>query len=342
LQNDLIEAKREYLTNAEMRSIADTKIQTPYGEGFIESERLEKFDTGDLKMYQLKLEFGATLFCPLDDEVVKPYTETKAQVVNGEIANPKELTKSLMAIIRPLKVRCIAACCLQQSLPLILDTLSTRAGEDEVSGLLNSLESSRLVACKARLDEDLSQLFKEAFAIEFGDGVNEGDGGFGHRGTSEMFFLTQEAGVNNSIVDFLTLLYCPREDDQLVSDWDTMSFSEPLLLTRIIDVLEKFVLSEKKDGAKFDFNTDPNLWRMACESGGKFALYCTSFSGVVVNILNTIDKFSDEQFDRLKDRIFPILCNLVRVQSNDIRNLVADLLNAKISPLLGLSSDCSN
>ena len=85
LQNDLIEAKREYLTNAEMRSIADTKIQTPYGEGFIESERLEKFDTGDLKMYQLKLEFGATLFCPLDDEVVKPYTETKAQVVNGKL-----------------------------------------------------------------------------------------------------------------------------------------------------------------------------------------------------------------------------------------------------------------
>merc|ERR1719223_1270488 len=86
LQNDLIEAKREYISNAEIEGIANTKILTPYGEGFVEDERVEKCDTGDLKMYQLKLEFGATLFCPLDDAAVKPYTQMKAQVDNGEVA----------------------------------------------------------------------------------------------------------------------------------------------------------------------------------------------------------------------------------------------------------------
>jgi hypothetical protein len=157
------------------------------------------------------------------------------------------------------------------------------------------------------------------------------DSGLGHLGSCEMFFLTQEASANNILVRLLSLLYCPREGT-VTKAWDTVAFSEPLLLSRMTDVLQKFIVSEREDGHKLD----PNVWRAVSESGTKFAIHCTSFAAVVVNILYTILEFSDEQIARQKGTLFPVLCQLISVQSEEIRMLVSKILQTKISFLLGI------
>ena len=112
-----------------------------------------------------------------------------------------------------------------------------------------------------------------------------------------------------------------------------MAFSEQLLMSLMTDVLKKFIISERENGHKLD----PNVWRVASESGTKFAIHCTSFAVVVVNILYTILGFTDEQFDRQKATLFPILTSLILIQSEEIRMLVANVLNQKVAVLLGIS-----
>jgi len=146
-----------------------------------------------------------------------------------------------------------------------------------------------------------------------------------------MFFLTQEAGANKAILTFLSLL-CRSGDQGGNHAWDTARFAEPPLLDRMIDVLQKFIVSEIAVGE----HIDPNVWRMHSESGGKIAVYCTSFAAVVVMILSTILGFNVDRFKRQKEKIFPYLCALVRVQSEEIRKLVADVLSEKVGVLLGV------
>ena len=70
-----------------------------------------------------------------------------------------------------------------------------------------------------------------------------------------MFFLTQESCANNILIHFLALLYCTG-NDEVVNQWDPVSFSEPLLMERMTDVLQKFIESEREDGHLID----PNFW----------------------------------------------------------------------------------
>jgi hypothetical protein len=65
---------------------------------------------------------------------------------------------------------------------------------------------------------------------------------------------------------------------------------------------------------------DPNVWRNASESGEKIA--CTSFAPVVVEILKVIGSLKPEQCLKHKQELFPAVCMLIRVQSEEIRQLV--------------------
>jgi len=246
-------------------------------------------------------------------------------------------TAILRKYILPIRVRCTSIYCLQQSFFQFLDLFSANCTQAEISILLDAVELSRAAAEKASIDKNLSTYFLEAMRVEWRGEVEEpqaaftSNSGLGHLGSCEMFFLTQEASANNILVRLLSLLYCPREGDG-TNAWDTVAFSEPLLLSRMTDVLQKFIVSERENGHKLD----PNVWRAVSESGTKFAIHCTSFAAVVVNILYTILDFSEEQFARQKGILFPVLCQLISVQSEEIRMLVSKILQRKVSVLLGI------
>ena len=134
----------------------------------------------------------------------------------------------------------------------------------------------------------------------------------------------------NDIIHMLSILY--RFEGAGEVQWDREAFAETLLLERIKEVLHKFVESEKRDGHLID----PNVWRNASESGGKLAIYCTSFAGVVVNILHVMLAMNPEKFSKHIGEFFPALCSLVCVQSDEIRLLVKNVLEKKIAPKLNV------
>jgi len=244
-----------------------------------------------------------------------------------------------LGMLPTLKTRCIASHCLQQYMSTFVDQFAELTAAEEVSYLLKTLNQSRLASSNARKDEDLALAFQEAFFDQWGDGVEEVEaalqgtgGGSGHRGSSKIFFLTQEASATKAVILLLSRLYCPKHSDKEAENisWDAEAFSEPLLMERIIDVLSEFLSSEENDGLLID----PNVWRSASESGGQVAYFCTSFAGVVVDILEMILNLQADKFCRHKASLFPILCSLVRVQSGEIRHLVSDIFHKQIGPMV--------
>jgi len=155
-------------------------------------------------------------------------------------------------------------------------------------------------------------------------------GRLSHQRGSEMFFLTQESGATNDIIHMMSILY--QFEDEGDSQWDREAFAETFMLDRIKEVLRKFVESEARDGHLID----PNVWRNASESGGKLAIYCTSFAVVVVQILRIMLTMKHEKFNKNLDEFFPVLCALVTVQSDEIRALVKEVLEKKIAPRLNI------
>jgi len=258
-----------------------------------------------------------------------------------EDGNRSARNVNYLGMLPMLKTRCIASHCLQQYLSTFVDQFAALTAEEEISCLLDTLDRSRLASSNARKDEDLSHAFQEAFFTQWGegDGVEEVEaalqgtgGGPDHRGSSQIFFLTQEASATKAVILLLSLLYCKQtpETNEEKNDWDAESFAEPLLMERIVDVLTGFLSSEEKEGVLID----PNVWRNASESGGQVAYYCTSFAGVVVDILEMIYNLEAVKFNRHKTSLFPILCSLVRVQSGEIRHLVSDIFSKQIGPMI--------
>merc|ERR1712150_328078 len=132
-----------------------------------------------------------------------------------------------------------------------------------------------------------------------------------------------EADANRSIILILSSLYLTDCNGVNTSKiWDRQTFAEPLLLERIYDVFDKFLESEKKDGHL----VDPNFWRSSNDTGGKFALYCTSSAGVVCDILKTLLQLNSDQFHAQRRIILPYIFALVRVRSDEIRDLVSKIL----------------
>lgn len=237
--------------------------------------------------------------------------------------------------IPELKRRCVAAHCLYQSLSSELyQVLLPYASRKNASALLNALSSSCSVAASAASDEDLATAFQEALFSDWGDGVAaveealENAARLSHRHGSGMFFLTQQAGATNAMLRMLSILYLDRGGRE--GDWDRASFAEPHLLALVSDVTSKFLQSERQDGHLID----PHVWRNANESGGKVALYCTSFAFVVLEIVRVVRSFPLQQFERHKQLMFPVLCSLIRAQSDEIRQLVQETLVLHVSPMI--------
>jgi len=330
-------------------------VYTPYGKGRIVEKRRDRREYGKGKfmtliMNVIKLDSGATLFRPAHGSI-KHYEAPKIQEKPAEeqplAAAPKSpnMTRDNYweQFMPELKIRCVAAHCLQQCLFRIMNELIPLASKDVVEILLKSLNRSRIVSGEASQNSDLAHTFQEAMFSQWGDGVEEveealsnthGLGAVATRSGSEMFFLTQEAGATKVIIHMLSLLYCRLGDaTPMNSVWDHESFAETLLLDRMMEVLSKFLDSERKDGHLID----PNVWRNASESGGKVAVYCTSFAGVVVNILQLMLSMDSEKFTKHKPKFFPVLCSLVQVQSDEIRSLVSETFVKQIGPMIGLS-----
>ncbi|KAL7467733.1 hypothetical protein ACHAXS_007976 [Conticribra weissflogii] len=263
----------------------------------------------------------------------------------GEMESDEPLARRMHLFLLPkLKSRCIAAHCLQQYISSFVNELTPLIDKDATSHLVDALSNSRLASRNARQDENLAHIFQEAFFEQWGDGVEEVEAalrgvsasGTGHRGSSQMFFLTQEASATKATVILLSLLYCQENgDDTDPNFWDAESYAEPSFIKNIMDVLTEFLASEIKDGVLID----PNVWRSASESGGQVAFYCTSFAGVVVHILEAIYDLEQEKFERHKGSLFPMLCSLVCVQSDEIRQLVSSIFSKQIGPIIGVRKE---
>lgn len=315
-------------------------IDTLYGKGRIVLTRNYEYPDGIVTIATIDLESGATLFCLLTPEmeraISKMNTSNKDMYSGANLSKKEIMTK----YVSPLRILCTSVFCLQQSFFALLDIFSVNCSKKEVSLLLDAVEKSRNVACEGAAMKDLSSYFQDAYLMETGARLEEvqaafsSDSGIGHVGRHEMYYLTQESSANNVLVRFLSFLYCPRADSKS-NDWDTVLFAEPLLVARMIDVLQKFITSERSFGHKIDLN----VWRTASDSGGKFAVHCTSFATIVVNILITIVNFSDEQFERQKGTLFPILCSLISVQSDEIRKQVANVFLTKVGNLLNKTKE---
>lgn len=178
--------------------------------------------------------------------------------------------------------------------------------------------------------------FQQALMNEWGDtGVAEVETALESTGrlsqvqSSAMFFLAQEAGAVRASLHVLGSLFSEERDD-----WNASEFAEPRLLEVSTEVLTKFLASEESDGHLID----PNVWRNAAESGGKVAIYCTSFATVVVDILQLVKSLSPDRFAKLKNEFFPVMCRLVQSQSEEIRRLVHDVLIIQIAPLLQVTA----
>jgi len=323
----------------------------------------------------IRLDFGATLFEP----VVQPAEESIPSEVSGELAYlfviligssyafvqllifVSRLTHPRLvccvcetvprayweALVPDLKTRCIAAHLLQQSLSDVTPAFLPFASQQNVSTILESLGISRATAEAAVKNEDVSTAFQEALFSEWGDGVAAVDEALdsaarlSHLHGSGMFFLTQEASATNAVIRILSLLYAgaarspSRDGLAIASDWDGVAFAEPRLLDTMSDVHSKFLDSEKKEGHLID----PLKWRHISESGVKVALYCTCFATVVLEILKIIRSLSPGQFSQNKQQFFTMAYTLIPVRSDEIRQLVSEVLSYQVAPMIGVKLD---
>ena len=283
----------------------------------------------------IKLDFGAVLYQPIGISLDKnsSHADVSLQGAYWERYVPE------------LKIRCTAAHCLQMALADTIQMFAPLATEEITAKLLDNLSFSQQTAESALINQDISTAFQEALLSEWGDGVAAVDEALetaarlSHLHGSGMYFLTQESSATRAAMSILSNLYTTVDDG--IGDgegyWDKEAFAEPLLLKIMSEVLDRFLTSEEMDGGL----VDPKVWRNVSESGSKVALYCTSFASVVVEILHMIQSFKPGQFEKQKQELFPILCDLVRVQSEEIRMLVRGILMNQVGPLIGLQCDLS-
>lgn len=337
-------AKSEGIEDENMSADIPLEINTIFGSGQMISSKSDNEEANNIRMIKISLAWGATLYSHEGNEAIlsSEHSFDEAPASSSDVSSHDLSCGNYLGYIPALKVRSIAAHILQKCIPQHSSAFAQFIGESDAKKLLLSLEKSREAAHKMCLDEDLAHAFQEAWRSEWGDGVREVElalaamgGSSRHQGGSEVFFLSQEAGSNMAIIHLLSLLFCREKEPEFtepsINRWDIESYSEPLLLDRIMDVLNKFIESEAKDSHL----VDPSTWRTHDVSSGKIALYCTSFLNVVLGILEVIDQFTPEQFERNKVQLFPLICSLVKGQSSKIRELVYDLLLKQVGPLIG-------
>lgn len=359
--------RKQLETDIDDESFDQRLIETPFGRGRIVRIRNDCYAAPagvegiKVAMNIVELDFGATLYQPIQGSLSKTANRDTAQSVSNGI--PSEVNGTFASsdtrmpacsivtnfsshclvpdaywvhVVPTIKIRCVAAYCLQESLVAVLDNLVPLSSKDDVATLFNALCQSRQIAASAVRDEDISMAFQEALLKDWGDGIQmpneatETTARLSLLHGSAIFFLAQEAGATKAVLHLLSVLFLST--DATDGDWNRFDFAEPHLISVMGEVLQKFLVSEEKEG----YLIDPNVWRNASESGGKVALYCTSFAAVTVDILKIIRSMQPDQFEKYKHEFFPAICALVRVQSEEIRQIVQDILALQVAPFLGV------
>eukprot|EP00934_Nitzschia_sp_Nitz4_P000938 Nitzschia sp. Nitz4//scaffold97_size77645//35123//41576//NITZ4_005518-RA/size77645-processed-gene-0.93-mRNA-1//-1//CDS//3329560656//938//frame0 len=277
----------------------------------------------------------------VESETQQSLLEAKINSYNLSKANKSEddvdeMDTQWVSMVPALKVKCIAVHLLQQALASFEeDAILSLLSGDNVSDILQVLSHSRELAESSVKNEDLAHAFQEAVLSQWGDGDEMGEEALvniarlSQTQGSPMFFLTQAAGATEASVKLLSVMLAHPVESTDESQ-DRQSSVTPHLLTMMNDVLVKFVESETKEGHRLD----PNVWRNLHESGIKVAVYCTSFAPAVVAMLNIILGFETHQMQAHGPSLFPLVCRLVQVQSDEIRRLVQRILIEKYTPML--------
>jgi hypothetical protein len=319
------------------------QLKTLYGVGSLEDERSVRYDCHTRVVIEtIKLEFGllhqarAIVSCENDHLGVEEFAKLDAKVDNPDAPN-------WMKLLPALKIRCVAAHYLQQTLlSLHEDEVFPLVPHGSIESLLGTLNLSRELAEDAVKNEDLAHAFQEAMLSEWDMEDMEEEAlvrisQLNNTQGSAMFFLTQTAGATNAVIRLLSVLYDYQEvyDDGDDDHWDRKTFAGQYLMKIMQDIFFKFAASEAKEGHRID----PNVWRNTTERGVKVAVYCTSFASVVVGLLNAMLSFEPSHMERNKGAFYPMVCELINVQSDEIRKLVRTILVEKFGPLLGLGQD---
>jgi len=269
-------------------------LNTSFGHGKIESTNQMTFETVEsdspirMTMTKIILEWGGTMYSPEFSTALLDSCHPPMESMTNNLSKSKSRDLSrenyLNRYIPALKIRSIATFVLQRYIPKYKSAIAKIIRENDAKHLFSSLEESRFIANKLNRDEDLAHAFQESWRSEWGDGVREVElalaamgGNSRHKGGSEAFFLTQEAGSNMAIIHLSSLLFISWENNKgaELNHWNNRDlFAESLLLERIVDVLNKFLDSETKDSHL----VDPNLWNSTRDmKSGKIILCCTSF-----------------------------------------------------------------
>jgi hypothetical protein len=325
-----------------------SKIVTPYGLGEVLKRRR---DCQDHQMWEVALVWGATMYGPepedfgkdddtsydaeSEDDHISAQAEESSEKMNATPKHPPtcaSLTDVLEHYVPALKIRCVVAYILQNYIAHSASIFVQYSNTSCVKKLLSALDASRIMAIEANENVDVAHAFKEFVRREWGDSVEEVEAALAatnfsrglNQKKNEVFFLVQEAGANRAMIEILSLLHVGKND----------ASHECLLFERIADILNVFIRSEKKD----KHLVDPNVWHKPSESCGDIPLYCTSFATVVVSILRTVMQLSDAQFLRRKNDLYPFLCALIKVQSDEIRGLVSEIFTSKVAPHLAIDT----
>jgi hypothetical protein len=246
-----------------------------------------------------------------------------------------------MKLVPLLKIRCVAAHCLQHLLADSSDSYIQVATKDVMSTLLHNLQTSRLTSSSAVGDEHISAAFQSLLLEEWGDGntgpdeTTESSARFSLLHGSSVYFLSQEASAIKASIRVLSVLFNAPISSGVapdVDDWNKSSFAESHLIKILQEILDKFIISETKEGHLVDIN----MWRNTIEIGAKVALYCAAFAPIVVDTLKILLSLSTERFETYKMTFFPLLCSLIKVRSEDIRHLVEQIFIVKIGPMVGI------
>jgi len=192
--------------------------------------------------------------------------------------------------------------------------------------LLDELNRSRDLAEAAAKNEDIALAFQEAILSEWG--MDEEDreealmnvARLSQTQGSAMFFLMQTAGATNVMIQVLSALYEGDPSDS------PESFAIPYLLKIMQDVFLKFTESEATEGHRVG-------------GGIKVAAYCTTFSSTIVCLLKAMIAFDKDHFEQQKAAFFPMVCSLITVQGEEIRELVQEILMTKYGPMLGVTTN---
>jgi len=343
---------RAYKTSSGKKEGSGLRIRTAYGNGFLEKEQNVTHNDGEFKVVveTIKLDYGI-LHRPRVVVTAAASAETAAETTKKQLTvndyakldskvNTPE-TPTWMKLLPALKIRCVAAHVLQQTLlSLHEDEVFPLISRDTMSDLLKSLNVSRELAEDAVKNEDLAHAFQEAMFTEW-DMEDMGEDALvkitqlNNTQGSAMFFLTQTAGATNAVIRLLSVLYDYQDVFDGEEAWDRRSFAGQYLMKIMQDIFFKFADSEAKEGHRID----PNVWRNTSESGVKVAVYCTSFASVVVGLLKAMLSFEPSHIERNKGAFYPMVCELINVQSDEIRKLVRKVLVEKFGPLLGLGQD---